>query len=88
MAVEWICHICTANWSQDEFTAGCDECGGGAMRRPCIICGGRCGKVWDRMPMDSQDFQQAHWTGSCGLPKSEQMLLMREQLESEQSNSE
>lgn len=32
--------------------------------------------------MDSQDFGEAHWVGSCGLPKAEQMEYMRRQLNS------
>lgn len=76
MTVEWICHSCNANWSQGNFTEGCDECGGGAMRRSCLVCGGECGRTWDRAPMDSQDFHQAHWIGSCGLSQAEQMEHM------------
>ena len=47
------------------------------MERPCITCGGRCGVVCKRAPMDSNDFNEAHWVCGCALPPEEQMKIMK-----------
>ena len=51
--LEYSCLACGANWSRGEFTEGCKECGGAAMEVDCMLCGGRCGRKWQRMVMDS-----------------------------------
>ncbi len=71
------CTTCGSNWCAGEYQVSCNECGGGALERPCIVCGGKCGAVLTRMVMDSQDAGEAHWIGSCKLPKAEQMLLLQ-----------
>lgn len=65
-----ICCTCGADWKAGAFGPDCPECGGGALERPCMRCGGRCGAVWRRAVMDSQDEGLAHWVGSCRLPPS------------------
>lgn len=75
--LEWYCGTCGAHWTGGEHTADCEECGGGAMSRPCSLCGGRCGAVLQRAPLDSRDYRVAHWVGSCKLDPAEQMELMR-----------
>ncbi|MFT4542906.1 MAG: hypothetical protein ACI841_005358 [Planctomycetota bacterium] len=64
---EWSCQSCAAKWTENQHTEGCDECGGGGMERACPMCKGKCGSVWKRAPMDSQDEGTAHWLGSCAL---------------------
>ena len=75
------CTNCDANWSDGHFTARCPQCGGGAMERPCGVCQGRCGQLWKRAVLDSQDSNEAHWMGTCGLPPEEQRALMKEQFD-------
>ena len=70
-----ICISCGADWSQGEFSADCPQCGGGALERACPVCGGRCGRMWMRAVLDSQESNMAHWIGSCGLPAEEQRAL-------------
>ena len=74
------CTNCGANWSEGHFTEECLQCGGGAMERPCGVCKGRCGQSWKRAVIDSQDENEAHWVGACGLSREEQMALMKAQL--------
>lgn len=70
--VTWACTSCGADWSGGAFTPGCGECGGGAMQRPCLLCDGSCGAVYQRAPLDSVDSHMAHWIGTCMLPKEKQ----------------
>ncbi len=59
------CTTCGADWSAGGFSPGCAECGGGAMTRDCDFCQGRCGAVWRRAVVDSNDTREAHWLGTC-----------------------
>lgn len=61
-----VCGSCGARWHDGEHTAGCDECGGGALVRGCPLCGGACGVTWRRSALDSNDSREAHWAGGCG----------------------
>jgi hypothetical protein len=70
------CATCGAVWSDGRFTENCAECGGGAMERPCFLCGGRCGLVMLRTVSDSNDSGLGHWAGRCRLPEEEQRRLM------------
>ena len=70
------CVTCDAIWSDGRFTQTCEECGGGAMERPCYFCGGRCGAVMFRAVSDSNDSGLGHWAGRCKLPEDEQRRLM------------
>ena len=63
-----VCVSCGARWHDGEHTAGCEECGGGALLRDCAFCGGVCGSTWRRMVLDSNDFRKAHWIAECKLP--------------------
>jgi hypothetical protein len=66
------CLSCGAVWSKGEYSKDCKECGGGALERTCMVCGGNCGTVWKRAILDSNDTGEAHWMGSCALPAREQ----------------
>ena len=79
------CLTCGANWSQGEWTKGCEECGGGALEIRCIICGGRCGSTWRKSVMDTNDFGMNHWHGDCRLSEWEQRKI---RLETERKNRE
>ena len=70
------CRTCGAAWSDGLFTKDCEECAGGAMVRPCFVCGGRCGLVMLRAVSDSNDSGIGHWAGACQLPRDEQRRLM------------
>jgi hypothetical protein len=59
------CLTCGAQWSEDLWSKGCEECGGGALKRPCPACEGRCGETWRRAVMDSNDSRVGHWVGRC-----------------------
>ena len=72
------CTNCGADWSNGEFNRDCPQCGGGAMELPCPRCGGRCGSVWMRAVQDSQDSNDAHWIGGCGLPFDEQAAILKD----------
>lgn len=63
------CGTCEANWSAGQFSEHCRECDGGALQRPCLICGGECGRLWQRAISDSHDMALGHWAGSCALKK-------------------
>jgi len=76
----YICTSCGANWTEDEYSDDCVECGGGAMERGCILCGGRCGSKFKRAVIDSMDAGEAHWIGDCNLPPAEQQKCMEELL--------
>ena len=65
------CSSCGANWTGDEYSDDCMECGGGAMEHNCILCGGHCGSVFKRAVIDSWDTGEAHWIGGCQLPPNE-----------------
>jgi hypothetical protein len=71
------CLTCGANWSKGDWTEGCGECGGGALQIACFVCGGRCGIMWNRAVMDSNDSAIGHWHGQCNLPEGERKKLMR-----------
>jgi len=71
------CTTCGAEWGEGAFTLECDECGGGALVRPCVVCGGRCGAWWRRAVIDSNDARVAHWGGGCALPDDVQERLLR-----------
>jgi len=64
-----VCLTCGAVWSTGEWTEGCAECGGGALKIPCPVCSGRCGNTWHKAIMDSNDFGESHWHGVCALAK-------------------
>ena len=68
----YLCTCCGANWTDGEYSDDCVECGGGAMERGCIVCGGLCDSIFIRAVIDSNDTRVAHWIGSCRLPPSEQ----------------
>jgi hypothetical protein len=72
------CGSCAADWSAGLFGADCPECGGGALETPCRLCGGRCGGTWRKAIVDTPDFGQAHWSGTCLLPPEEQEALYGE----------
>lgn len=72
------CSSCDANWAKGEYCSDCLECGGGAMERNCIICGGRCGNKYKRAVIDSWDTKEAHWIGGCNLSDAEQLKYMKE----------
>lgn len=59
------CTNCGANWSQDRWSLECPQCGGGALERLCSYCDGTCGQRLARSIVDSQDFNLAHWVGTC-----------------------
>ena len=63
-----LCNTCGAQWSAGAYSPHCDECGGSAMERPCLYCGGKCGAVMLRAVSDSNDSGLAHWAGRCHLP--------------------
>jgi len=46
------CITCGANWTKGNYTPECNECGGGALKRSCIVCDGTCGNTWKKMPLD------------------------------------
>jgi hypothetical protein len=60
------CYTCGADWSKGDWTKDCLECGGGALKGPCVFCGGKCGGESSRAIMDSNDFGIGHWVGICG----------------------
>lgn len=60
-----ICQNCGADWGNGQVTESCAECGGFALVRSCPVCSGRCGAIWRRAVMDSNDDGDAHWVGSC-----------------------
>ena len=71
------CSSCQAIWSEGEFEKDCPECGGGAMKRNCILCNGQCDSVYLRAVLDSWDTHEAHWIGSCKLAEEEKQRLMK-----------
>ena len=77
------CTDCGTNWLTGAHTAGCKQCGGGAMELPCPCCLGRCGAMWKRMVMDSHDSREGHWLGGCQLPADEKMKEMELRLREE-----
>lgn len=60
-----ICGSCGADWAADDWTPGCDECGGGAMTRACPVCGGACGRIFQRDIAATHEDGVAVWQGSC-----------------------
>ncbi len=72
------CPQCGSDWSAGcHGGAACGVCGGGALVRPCVLCGGRCGRVWARDVAMTLSFGSAHFDGACALPQAEQELLLR-----------
>jgi hypothetical protein len=63
-----LCRTCGADWSKDEWTKDCCECGGGALEIDCPACGGKCGAKWTKATMDTGDSGVAHWCGNCLNP--------------------
>lgn len=63
------CLTCASDWSAGVHDPACRECGGGALTRPCPVCGGACGAVWSRAVTDSHDAREAHWIGACAGPR-------------------
>ncbi|MSP38633.1 MAG: hypothetical protein EXR70_09100 [Deltaproteobacteria bacterium] len=61
------CLTCGADWSQGRFSESCPECGGGALEIACPVCSGKCGAVWMRAVMDSNDSGMGHFVGACRL---------------------
>ena len=78
---DYKCSSCCANWTKNEYSDDCPECGGGAMERSCFLCGGRCGSVYKRAVHDSWDAKEAHWIGGCKLSPAEQNKYMKEWME-------
>jgi hypothetical protein len=62
------CLTCGVDWSMGKFSNRCTECAGGALKRPCPLCKGRCGATWRRSVDDSHDSAVGHWIGKCKLP--------------------
>ena len=75
------CGQCGANWTANQYTKDCNQCGGGSMYRGCILCDGRCGTVYNRAVIDSWDSGEAHWVGACKLPEEEKNILAKEWLD-------
>ena len=75
--MDFSCLSCNSEWTRGDFSETCEECGGGAMERACIVCLGECKNTWKRAPLDSQDSHEAHWIGGCALPRERQMEIMR-----------
>lgn len=63
------CGRCGADWTAGQFEPNCAECGGGALKIPCPVCGGHCGAFWKRAVQDSNDSGVAHFFGQCQLEK-------------------
>lgn len=61
------CFTCGVSWYQDHLSLDCSECGGYAMRRPCISCDGRCKSVWTRNLAATHELRRAQWEGQCTL---------------------
>lgn len=61
------CPQCGALWYANESKQDCRTCGGYSMLRPCPMCGGQCGAIWDRAYQDSIDSGEAVWVGHCQL---------------------
>ncbi len=78
------CKSCGAHWMHGAFNEGCEQCGGGAMEIACVACGGRCGSLWKRMILDSQDSGIAHWIGGCLLSDEEKRACSLECVQSQE----
>eukprot|EP00730_Choanoeca_flexa_P013508 TRINITY_DN5398_c0_g1_i2.p1 TRINITY_DN5398_c0_g1~~TRINITY_DN5398_c0_g1_i2.p1 ORF type:complete len:149 (+),score=20.37 TRINITY_DN5398_c0_g1_i2:51-497(+) len=61
------CSTCGQVWYHQRYSQGCPECGDAAMTKPCPLCSGRCGGVWERDTSMSNSFRLAHWNGECKL---------------------
>lgn len=61
----FFCHTCQSEWTAGRFSWPCDECGGGAMTKPCELCLGHCGTLFQRKTMRSNDSGMAEWLGRC-----------------------
>lgn len=59
------CEECGSNWSANEIGSSCRTCGGYALFRPCPVCGGKCGAIWERAVIDSNDSQEPVFLGAC-----------------------
>lgn len=82
------CHSCGAIWSDGEYKEDCQECGGGSLEILCLICGGRCGSMWNRSILDSHDSGIGHWHGRCSLPPEDQAVIFAERAARSMSNKE
>ena len=81
--IEFYCQSCGANWTKGNYKLGCKECGGGALTRVCIICDGKYGNLWNKMPLDSNDSHEGHWMGFCGLSPDEQFEFIQRKMKEE-----
>lgn len=79
--LEFYCLSCGVNWTKGNYTDGCNECGGGALKRSCIVCDGKCGNIWEKIPLDSNDSSEAHWRGFCGLSPKEKIDIVQRKFE-------
>ncbi|XP_064480748.1 protein pinocchio-like isoform X1 [Ornithodoros turicata] len=61
------CFTCGVSWYEDHVSLDCSECGGYAMQRPCLACGGRCNGIWSRNLAASHEHRRAQWEGECLL---------------------
>lgn len=72
------CFTCGVSWYEDHASLDCAECGGYALRRPCLHCNGSCSEVWSRDLDASHKLRRAQWQGECkkapqeAAPKSQQ----------------
>lgn len=64
-----VCPACGSDWGMAEARGDCPVCDGWALVRPCPVCEGRCGALWDRAVTDSADMAAPVFLGRCGLPK-------------------
>ncbi|KAH3709338.1 hypothetical protein DPMN_068800 [Dreissena polymorpha] len=71
------CHLCKQCWYDAKCSKHCPECGGYAMDRPCVVCGGQCHQTWRRNIAKTHSFHKAHWDGKCDLPLDVQQALMQ-----------
>ncbi|XP_037569646.1 protein pinocchio isoform X1 [Dermacentor silvarum] len=59
------CFTCGVSWYEDHASLDCAECGGYALRRPCLHCNGSCDEVWSRDLDASHKQRRAQWLGEC-----------------------
>jgi len=71
------CGTCWSPWLEAVSRADCMECGGFPLQRPCPVCKGKCGKIWQRDVETSHSNHEAHWEGDCGLPWEQQRLHLQ-----------
>ncbi|KAL3227641.1 hypothetical protein MRX96_024063 [Rhipicephalus microplus] len=59
---------CGVNWTEEQASLDCAECGGYALHRPCVHCNGICGGVSSRDLVASHKFRRSQWIGECDKP--------------------